>query len=74
MIPAASIAFNCNASVILEIRELGVGYFAFSGKQTERDEQMKRLEKYRRETEKRKQENEAKKQKHQVITDAFVFE
>ena len=50
----------------LEIRELGVGYFAFSGKQEKRDEQMKRLDQLRRETEKRKKENEVKKQKEQV--------
>ena len=59
----ASIKYCC---VFAEVRELGVGYFAFSGKQAEREEQMKRLEQYRQETEKRKQEAETKKKKQQV--------
>ena len=59
--------------ILTEIRELGVGYYAFSGKQAERDEQMRRLDEYRRETEKRKQENETKKQKQQVNMYFMIF-
>jgi len=64
---SAHIVVQIKNDLISEIRELGVGYFAFSGKQAERDEQMKRLNQYRKETEKRKVENEIKKQKQQVI-------
>ena len=61
-------SLNCILCFV-EIRELGVGYYAFSGKQEERDSQMKRLEALREETEKRKKANEAKKQKQQVACD-----
>ncbi|XP_076819849.1 coiled-coil domain-containing protein 174-like [Clavelina lepadiformis] len=50
-----------------ENRELGVGYFAFSGKTEEREEQLKRLDQLRMETEKQKQANEAKKEKEKKM-------
>ena len=55
--------------VVLEVRELGVGYYAFSRSREDREAEMKRLRELRIETEKKKLqhiENE-KKEKVQLL-------
>ncbi|XP_078493156.1 coiled-coil domain-containing protein 174-like [Ciona intestinalis] len=48
---------------ILEVRELGVGYYSFSGDAGMREEQMRRLGRMREETEEIKRRNKEKKEK-----------